>query len=113
AAILDLSSAVYAAFEPRGPRAYRGLPPRLATEVFRAPDERGRLPRLGDEWAETVSVGPAGVALAAGADAATLRAEAVPDLVALQAAAAREGAPFWVVSGYRAPPESGTPAVLE
>jgi LAS superfamily LD-carboxypeptidase LdcB len=102
-AIVDLSRTVYAYFEDGGLTSYEGLPPRLAPEIFQTPDERGRLKPLSDEWAQTVPLARAGVSLANGANGASLRDVAVPDLVALQRAATNAGARFWVTAGYRAP----------
>jgi beta-lactamase class A len=103
AAIIDLSRELYAYFERGAPPSYLGLPPRLALEVLQRPDELGRLVPLNDPWAGSVSLRDAGVAVAAGAEDATLREFVVPDLLALQRAASQVGARFWVTAGYREP----------
>jgi beta-lactamase class A len=112
AALVDLSREVYSYFEPEGLDAYRGLPPRLAQEIFRVPDGQGRLAPLADEWARNVSLDRAGVALVKGRKNLTLQDVAVPDLIALQQAAASAGAAFWVSAGYRAPAGIDAPKVL-
>jgi beta-lactamase class A len=112
ATIVDLSQAVYAAFEPGRPPAYRGLPPRLASEVFRVPDAEGRLELLADPRTQTAPLAPAGVAVATGADEVRARPEAMPDLLALQAAATSAGSPFWVSAGFEWPTDTDAAAAL-
>jgi hypothetical protein len=106
ATIVDVSRAVYSALEPSGASAYLGLAPRLAQHVFRVPDVQGRLALLGDPRTETAVV-PSEIETTS--DALTpvrLRSEAAADLVALQQAAQRAGAPFWVRSGFRQPTDA-------
>ena len=112
ATIVDLSQAVYAAFEPGPPPSYRGLPPRLASEVFRVPDAEGRLELLADPRTQTAPLAPAGVAVATGADEVRARPEAMPDLLALQAAATSAGSPFWVSAGFEWPTDTDAAAAL-
>lgn len=112
AALVDLSREVYAHFEPDGLDVYRGLPPRLAKEIFRVPDGQGRLVPLADEWARNVSLNRAGVALVNGRKDLSLQDVVVPDLIALQQAAAGAGAAFWVSAGHRAPANIDTSKVL-
>lgn len=112
ATIVDLSRAVYAAFEPGPPPAYRGLPPRVAAEVFRVPDAEGRLELLVDPRTETAPLAPAGVSVAIGADEVRARPEAIPDLLALQVAAAAAGSPFWVSAGFEGPTDADAAAAL-
>ena len=106
-AIVDLSRAAYDALEPRGVTLFRGLPPRLAREVFAVPNARGRLELLGDARTETVPLGPAGVHTSASSPGeARLRPELLPDLLALQAEALEAGVDLVVVDGWRAPSEA-------
>ncbi|MGH2351426.1 MAG: serine hydrolase, partial [Chloroflexota bacterium] len=111
-AIIELSRAAYTALEPGGIALHHGLPPRLAREVFRVPDEQGRLALLRDPRTETVPLGPAGVALTSDAEAPRLRPEAVPDLLALQGAAAAAGVPFWVSAGFQVPTDADAAQAL-
>jgi beta-lactamase class A len=104
AAIVDVSQSVYAALEPSGLPRYLGLAPRLAAQVFRTPDAEGRLAMLGDPRTETAAV-PSEVSTVADAEV-RLRAEVFGDLVVLQQAAARAGAPFWVRSGFVQPTDA-------
>jgi hypothetical protein len=106
--VVDVSRAVYAYFERGNLPTYEGLPPRLAREVLRTPDDQGRRPWLSDEWAQTLELAGAGVRPVDGRSDAALRDVAVPDLVALQAGAAAAGAPFWVREGYRSPTDEHT-----
>jgi beta-lactamase class A len=105
-AVVDVSRAVYAYFEKGKLAANRGLPPRLAQDVFQTPDGQGRLAPLADARAQTAPLAHAGVAVANGAAEAKLRDVAVPDLIALQKAASAAGAGFWVTAGHRSPTAS-------
>jgi beta-lactamase class A len=106
AAIVDVSQAVYAALEPTGLSPYMGLAPRLAQAVFRVPDAQGRLALLGDPRTETAPLPPTLDTSADTDEPLRLRSEVVPDLVALQQAAANAGVPFWVRSGFRQPTDA-------
>jgi len=103
AAILDLSRELYTYFERTPAPAFLGIPPRLAFDVLQWPDEQGRLAPLFDPDAGTISLRGAGITLAPGAEDRTLREFAVPDVLALQRAAAQAGSPFSVTGGYRGP----------
>ena len=100
--IVDVSQTVYNAFGPAGVPRYLGLSPRLAADVFRAPDARGRLPVLLDPRTDSVAIGGLGVVQLHPDETVRLRQEVVPDLVAMQQAAAEVGFPFWVVSALQA-----------
>src|SRR5207253_1497441 len=106
AAIVDISQAVYAALEPTGLSRFMGLAPRLARAVFRVPDPQGRLALLGDPRTETAVLPPAITTAADETEPIRLRSEPIPDLVALQQAAASAGIPFWVRSGFRQPTDA-------
>ncbi len=102
-AVLDLSRAVYAHFEPNSLVGYLGLPPRLAREILQLPDTQGRLDPVDDPEATTMLIASAGVPVAPGAEQSRLREVALTDLASLQRAANQAGAPFWVTEGYREP----------
>src|SRR5262249_55839022 len=72
-AIVDLSQSVYAYFEHTDAPLYRGLSPRLAREVFQAPDEKGRLTPMADAWGQAVELSQSGVWLSGGASDTSLR----------------------------------------
>ncbi len=103
AAIVDLSRELYTYFEHTPVPSYLGLPPRVALEVLQRYDERGRLVPLWDPDSQTIPLRDTGIALALSAEDSALREFVVPDLQALQAAAAQAGTPFLVTAGYRAP----------
>jgi hypothetical protein len=95
ATIVDLSDTIYRTLEAPGLSTYMGLAPRLAESVFRVPDAQGRLALLGDPRTETAAFGEVRV-----------RPEVLPDLLALQSAAADAGAPFWIRSGFTQPTDA-------
>jgi len=109
AAVLDLSGELYRYFEPTGLTSYRGLPPRLAREVFQVPDAEGRLDALADPAAMTVPVTNVGIPTGREVALSGLRQEALPDLIALRRAAEAAGARYWVTEGYRPPQEADLP----
>ncbi|MBV9577819.1 MAG: serine hydrolase [Chloroflexi bacterium] len=110
--IVDVSETVYDTLGPAGAPHYLGLSPRIAEDVFRVPDSSGRLPVLLDPRTDTVPIGLDGIALQDPDATVRVRQEVVPDLQALQQAAASAGAPFWVVSGLQAPDDSTAARVL-
>ncbi|MBV9355006.1 MAG: serine hydrolase [Chloroflexi bacterium] len=101
--IVDLSQTAYSFFGPGSPPTYAGLPPRLALEMLRVPDGKGRLPLLLDPRTDTVPLDQFGVAQRSGVAGVRLRQEVVPDLVELQRAASSAGVPFWVSAGFEVP----------
>ncbi len=109
--IVDISQSVYNVLGPAGAPRYLGLPPRLAQEVLQVPDAQGRLPVLLDPRTDSVPIAPLGIQQATD-DPIRLRQEAVPDLEALQQAAAAAGFPVWVVSGLQPPNDSTAAKIL-
>jgi hypothetical protein len=109
--IVDLSQTAYSFFGPGSPPAYAGLLPRVAEEMLRVPDGKGRPPLL-DPRTDTVPIDQLGVMQRSGVDDIRLRQEVVPDLVELQKAASAAGAPFWVSAGFEAPTDANADLAL-
>ncbi len=110
--IVDLSQTAYSFFGPGSPPTYAGLLPRLAQEMLRVPDAKGRLPLLLDPRTDTVPIDQFGVAQRSGVDEIRLRQEIVPDLVELQQGASSAGVPFWVSAGFEAPTDANADLAL-